>query len=157
MPIRFTALPTATVAAWRGGGADAYGLPPERVAASSGEGTPCRHCLRQVPAGAPYLILAARPFIGLNPFTETGPIFLCAGDCPRGGGAAPPAAILTAPDYIVRGYDAGERIVYGTGGVVATAAIAARAAALLDRAEVAFVHVRSASNNCFLVRVDRGG
>mgnify|MGYP002621412547 CR=1 FL=1 len=36
-----------------------------------------RH-LGLVPRGEPYLIVAHRPFDGLNPYTETGPIFVSA-------------------------------------------------------------------------------
>ncbi len=152
--MQFTALPTDLVRAFQSGAPDAQGQRPERFV-SDGAGVPCRHCLRQVPAGRGALVLSLRPFAGLNPYTEAGPVFLCADPCPRGGGADLPA-ILTAPDYIVRGYSAGERIVYGTGGVVPTAGIAARAAALLADPQVAFVHVRSARNNCFQCRIDRG-
>jgi hypothetical protein len=65
--------------------------------------------------------------------------------------------ILASSDYIVRGYGADERIVYGTGGVIATGRIVARAAELLGMPGVEFVHVRSARNNCFQVRVERDG
>ncbi|MEC8197925.1 MAG: DUF1203 domain-containing protein, partial [Pseudomonadota bacterium] len=46
-----------------------------------------------------------------------------------------------------------ERIVYGTGQVTPTSDIAPYAETLLARADIAFVDVRSASNNCFLCRV----
>lgn len=151
--IRFVPIGSDRVAAWRAGGADDFGLTPER-ALSTGGGTPCRHCLQDVPAGAEYLILAHRPFEGLNPYTETGPIFVCA-DCRQAAAGAELPAILSSPDYIVRGYSADERIVYGTGGVVPTTDIADRAAELLARDDVAFVHVRSARNNCFQCRVER--
>lgn len=154
MTIRF--VPISTAAAWAlRSGRDAYGLPAETVAASAGSGTPCRHCLQQVPKGQPYLIAAHRPFAGLNPYTETGPIFLCARDCPAAGPGFP-SGMLTAESHIVRGYSHDERIVYGTGSVVPTPRIAARCQALLDRPEIAFIHISSASNNCFLCRVDRG-
>jgi hypothetical protein len=58
------------------------------------------------------------------------------------------------PDYIVRGYGADDRIVYGTGAVVPTPAIAEKAEALLARDDVAYVHVRSARNNCYQCRID---
>lgn len=155
-PLVVVALPSQTVAGWRRGGLDAYGLVPERVASSSGAGTPCRHCLAQVPAGRPYLIVAHRPFGGLNPYAETGPLFVCADDCARGGGAALPAAMLTAATYLLRGYSRDERIVYGSGGVVPTGEISARCAALFAQDEIAAVHVRSATNNCYFFRVERG-
>lgn len=89
-----------------------------------------------------------------QPYAEVGPIFLCAGPCAAGGGEALPEA-LAAPGYIVRGYGADDRIVYGTSGVVATDRIAARARELLADARVAYVHVRSARNNCFHCRIER--
>ena len=73
----------------------------------------------------------------------------------QGGGAALPE-MLASPDYIVRGYGADDRIVYGTGGVIATEGIPARAADLLADPAIAYVHIRSARNNCYQVRIDRG-
>ena len=61
--------------------------------------------------------------------------------------------MLASPHYIVRGYSADERIVYGTGQVTPTDQIAARAEALLARPDIAFVDIRSASNNCFQCRI----
>ena len=153
MTIRFLPIKTETANALRHG-TDGYGLLPEQVAASEGAGTPCRHCLAQVPEGRPYLIAAHRPFDGLNPYTETGPIFLCSDYCDAGGPDFP-AAMLTSPAYLLRGYGADERIVYGSGAVIPTAEIPARCAELLTRPEIAFVHIRSASNNCFHCRVER--
>jgi hypothetical protein len=151
--MRFTAIPTDLVAAYRAGGPDANGQVPERHVAS-GSGNPCRHCLGQVPEGAPMLVLAHRPFASVQPYAEVGPIFLCGEECARGGGEALPA-MLTSADYIVRGYGADERILYGTGGVIATGQIKMRAAELLADPAVAFVHIRSAKNNCFQCRVER--
>lgn len=154
MKLRF--LPIKTAAAWAlRSGVDAHGHPPETAGPSTGKDTPCRHCLRHVPAGHRYLIAAHRPFAGLNPYTETGPVFLCADDCPAGGPDFP-AAMLTSPAYILRGYSADERIAYGTGAVTPTDRIEARCRELLARPEVAFVHIRSAANNCFFCRVERG-
>ncbi len=154
MPIRFTALPTETVAAHRAGARDAYGLPPETHAAE-GPGNPCRHCLGFVPEGAAMLILAHRPFHALQPYAETGPVFLCADPCPRweGGGGRPP--MLASPDCILRGYGHDHRIVYGTGGVVPNDRIEARADEILADPRVAYVHVRSSRNNCYQCRIDR--
>ena len=56
---------------------------------------------------------------------------------------------------LIRGYGADDRIVYGTGQVVATAELATAAAQLLERPEVAYLHVRSASNNCYQCRIER--
>jgi hypothetical protein len=155
MLIRFVALPSEQVRALQSGARDAYGLPPEQRV-SDGEGVPCRHCLAMVRAGEEYLVLAHRPFPSLQPYAETGPIFLHARECAR----APETDVLpemfrATPDYILRGYGHDDRIVYGTGSVVPTHTICHRAAELLSLSEVAYVHMRSARNNCYQCRVER--
>jgi hypothetical protein len=100
------------------------------------------------------LVLAHRPFPAPQPYAEVGPIFLCADACEAGGGAAMPQ-ILESPAYIVRGYGPDDRIVYGTGAVVATETLPEEAARRLADPRIAYVHVRSARNNCFQVRIDR--
>ncbi|MCR9218686.1 MAG: DUF1203 domain-containing protein [Alphaproteobacteria bacterium] len=152
MSIRFEALPTDPVRRLQRGAPDAYGAPAEQ-AVSDGDGVPCRHCLRQVEKGASFLILAYRPFETTQPYAETGPIFLHADPCKRAAASPTPPEILAGPAYILRGYDANERIVYGTGDVIPTADIATRAEALLARPSVSFVDVRSARNNCFQCRI----
>lgn len=153
MDIQFIGLPSDQVIEAKRLGRDAYGLSPE-TDVSDGM-CPCRHCLKDTPGGEAYLTFAWRPFAGVNPYTETGPLFLCASDCT----AAPPSlripVILSAPKHIFRGYDGGERIVYGTGDVVPTPGIVGYAHQIFENLQVAFVDVRSASNNCFLCRVRR--
>lgn len=152
----FLPLSDAIVAHYRRGGLDSNGQPPERRIVQPGDGVPCRHTLERLPEGSAYLVVGHRPFEGLNPYTETGPLFLAADEVP---GAAPSRSLppfLTAPAYIVRGYSEDERIVYGTGAVTPTDRIIERCADLLARDDIAFVHIRSASNNCYHVRVERG-
>jgi hypothetical protein len=149
------ALDSDVVAALRAGGPDAHGRPAERGAVSDGAGVPCRHCLHDVPAGREYLILAHRPFPEPQPYAETGPIFLCAGGCRRWQGAGVPPVLTTSPDYLLKGYSAGHRIVYGTGRIVPAGEVPAYAAQVLGDPLVAFVDVRSARNNCFLLRIRR--
>ena len=153
MTIRFSPIPTGIVRAYQAGGPDANGQPPERHI-SDGGGNPCRHCLRMIPDRAGMLILAHRPFPRPQPYAELGPIFLCADLCVAGGGLALPE-MLASPEYIVRGYGPDDRIVYGTGAVVPSPLIAAEAGRRLEDPRVAYVHVRSARNNCYQVRIDR--
>jgi hypothetical protein len=153
MPITYTALPSHEVRALRAGGPDAYGLAPDS-AVSDGPGNPCRHCLGFVPEGRPMLILAYRPFPGLQPHAETGPVFLCGDDCARHEVGRPPILDGT-PEYFVKGYSADHRIVYGTGRIVPTREIEAHAEDILADPRVAYVHVRSARNNCYQMRIDR--
>lgn len=151
--VRFVPMPSAEAASYRAGAADAYGLAPERRISPGGY--PCRHCLGEIAAGEAYLTLAYRPFPTLQPYAETGPIFLHAETCLRyeATEVLPPA--LESADYIVRGYGHDDRIVYGSGGVVATEAIMVRAKELFGSPDIAYVHVRSARNNCYQCRIER--
>lgn len=154
MTIQFKALPTEDVRTLQRGGVDAYGQMPERKI-SDGDGMPCRHCLKNIGAGDAYLVLAYRPFPQLQPYAEAGPIFLHAEECERAAESEALPEILESPDYIVRGYGGDDRIVYGSGGVVPTGDITGRAKTLLERDEIAYVHVRSARNNCYQCRIER--
>jgi len=154
MSILFKALPTEAVRALQRGRPDAYGRVPERRI-SDGDGVPCRHCMKNVAAGEAYLILAYRPFPALQPYAETGPIFLHAEACEQAPEAEILPEMLGASDYIARGYGKDDRIVYGTGAVVPTDDIASRAGTLLERDDIAYVHVRSARNNCYQCRIER--
>lgn len=153
--IRFVAMPTEDTRALQAGAADANGQPPERRI-SDGDGVPCRHCLDYVAEGDPFLTLAYRPFPAPQPYAELGPIFLHAEACPRHAPSAELPPVLGAVERVlVRGYGADDRIVYGTGKVVPTAGLRDEATTLLGRAEVAYLHVRSASNNCYACRIER--
>jgi Protein of unknown function (DUF1203) len=150
----FRAIPTDLARGYQAGGPDAYGRPPEPRAADDSP-VPCRHCMTLI-EGEAYLVLAHRPFSALQPYAETGPIFVHARRCERHADTGePPALLLRARQVIVRGYSADERIVYGTGAVIAPDGLAETAAAVLDRPDVAFAHVRYASTNCFACRIDR--
>ncbi|MCG3267439.1 DUF1203 domain-containing protein [Yoonia sp. I 8.24] len=155
MTIAYQSYDEKTVANLRAGGADAYGHAPERVI-SAGSGTPCRCCLNNVPKGAEMLICAARPFPNLHPYAETGPIFLCADDCTPFSGNMTPPILRNSSQFLLKGYCADHRIIYGTGQITKASAVAQYAKDLFDRPEVAFVDIRSASNNCFLTRIIRG-
>ena len=150
--MRFSPISTLIARAYQSGGLDANGQVPERQI-SDGDGNPCRHCLNLIPKGAEMLVLAHRPFPAPQPYAEVGPIFLCADACEAGGGEDMPQ-ILESPTYILRGYGRDDRIVYGTGAVVAIETLPEEAARRLADPRIAYVHVRSARNNCFQVRID---
>ena len=156
MTLRYSGMPGELAAAYRAGAPDANGMTPERRI-SDGDGVPCRHCLGSVAAGEPYLILAYRPFPAPQPYAEIGPVFLHAEACPAHDPAAglPERERRARSGRILRGYGADDRIVYGTGMVVPNEGIEAAAASLLARADVAYLHMRSATNNCFTLRIDR--
>lgn len=154
--IAFIALATDEVRALQNGSPDANGQKPERHI-SDGDGVPCRHCQRDVGKDEPYLILNYRPFPALQPYAETGPIFIHAEPCERY------AATKEAPDmffkngrrYLIKGYYANDRIAYGTGTIVAPEDMEQAAAKILERPDIAYVHVRSALNNCYQLRIER--
>lgn len=154
MSIRFLPIPTETATTYRRGGPDAHGNPPER-ALSDGAGNPCRHCLDYIPTGAEMLILAHSPFGPRQPYAETGPIFLCASDCTAFDPSRGVPPIFDGNTMLIRAYGRDERILYGTGEVVAPEDFTAKIAQRLARDDVAFVHVRSSTNNCFQARVER--
>lgn len=150
----FAALPTPIARAYQSGGPDAFGNPPER-AISDGDGNPCRHCLRDIPEGSEMLILAHKPFTGAHPYTEVGPIFLCADTCASGDGNETPHILTTSPDYLLKGYTQQDRIQYGTGTIAPTERLDQTIAAIFDHPDVAYIHVRSARNNCYQCRINR--
>lgn len=152
--IRFAAMPTADAEHLWNGGRDAYDHLPETMI-SDGPGHPCRHCLKNIEAGAALLVFAYRPFPELQPYAETGPVFLHKEPCARyAAEEIMPPVLTTSRDFILRGYGENNRIVYGTGAVTAIGDISIYAGQLLDRPEIAYVHVRSARNNCFQCRID---
>ena len=66
MTLLYSGMPSDLAAAYRAGAPDANGQAPERRI-SDGDGVPCRHCLENVAAGEPYLVLAYRPFPAPQP------------------------------------------------------------------------------------------
>ena len=153
--IRFTALTGERCAGYRSGCADANGLVPQRHV-SPGNGAPCRHCLRDIEGGASLLILAYRPFPRLQPYAETGPIFLHGEPCERYPECdRVPDMFLKRRQILIRGYDQNDRIAYGTGAVIDTGDIAQTAARLLANPQIAYCHLRSAMYNCYQCRVER--
>ena len=155
--IRTSGLPTDIVRKLQNGGMDSNGQLPE-VHISNGEGVPCRHCLKYVKAGVEYLILGHRPFRSVQPYAELGPIFLHAEECEAyTSQQGVPETITANSEYILRGYDIDERIVYGTGEVTPISEIGRKASELLADERVEFVHVRSSTNNCYAVRIDAEG
>lgn len=156
MNLIFSGMPSDLAAAYRGGAPDANGQAAERRV-SVGTGVPCRHCLHAVAKGDAYLVLAYRPFPAPQPYAELGPIFLHAEACPAyTPDQGVPERLRSGDDVILRGYDVDDRIVYGSGVVVPPEAVEVAAGAILAQEHVSYVHVRSSTNNCYALRIDRG-
>lgn len=156
MRLIYQAMNTDTAEALWAGAPDSNGQRPEPQA-SDGNQNPCRHCLTDIPAGAPMLVFGHRPFPEPQPYAEIGPIFLCANPCERAPETSDLPAIFDETAHIlVRGYGADDRIRYGTGTVVPMADAEPAMRSIFEDSGVAYIHMRSASNNCFQCRVERG-
>ena len=139
--------------ALRAGAPDAYGNLPER---QTSDGTaPCRCCLKLIEDGRDMLAFAHRPFDAPQPYAETGPVFLCADHCQAVAASPDLPQVVVSPDYLLKGYDADERLVYGTGRIVPKWQLSSYADTLLARTDIAFVDVRSATNNCWQARLHK--
>jgi len=153
--VKFVSMPTEAARAYQSGALDANGQRPEHHV-SDGDGVPCRHCQRDVEAGRPYLIFAYRPFPEAQPYAEVGPIFLHAEPCERYPVTdETPDMFLKRERYLIKGYHPNDRIYYGTGEIVASAEVASAASRILEREDIAYLHVRSALNNCYQCRIER--
>ena len=154
MQLKFEGIPTEQARRLRQGHSDANG---QQALARTAEGSanPCRHCLGLVAEGSPILVLSYRPFESVQPYAETGPVFLHADACARYSGDRPPEWFAFLDPALVRGYGADDWIRYETARVVQGAKIAPACEAILADPTVAYVHVRS-KFNCFQCRVDRG-
>lgn len=154
MRLSIRGIPSEEVLRIRLGGPDAYGQ-PALTCVAEGVANPCRHCLGLIAAGEEKLVLAHRPFATLQPYAESGPIFLHKAPCTRYEGEELPGWFRFMDPAIVRGYGDDDWIRYDTGDVVRGPEIAQACARILADGTIAYVHVRS-KYNCFQCRVDRG-
>ena len=58
-------------------------------------------------------------------------------------------------NILVRGYTAENRIKYSTGKVIEISAVERVVGQIFEDQDVAYVHMRSASNNCYQCRIER--
>jgi hypothetical protein len=153
MKLAVQGIPTHDADRIRRGAPDANGQ-PALVRIAEGVANPCRHCLGLIAEGEEKLVLSYRPFDRLQPYAETGPIFLHRDPCERYRGERLPAWFEYLDPAIVRGYGADDWIRYETGHVVSGRELGAACRSILEDASIAYVHVRS-KFNCFQCRVDR--
>ena len=155
MAVYFAPIPSKDARALQSGALDANAQKPERHV-SDGEGNPCRHCLENIEKGDDFLILAYTPFDKIQPYAETGPIFLHADPCPAYAqiDQLPPVA-KGRPLVLIKAYDIDDRIIYGKGQLVPPQEIKTMAQKLFFDEEIAYLHARSALNNCYSFRIER--
>ena len=56
---------------------------------------------------------------------------------------------------LIRTHDADERIIYGTGQTIEMKSIFKVLSLLFENSDIAFLHVRSPTNNCYHFRIDK--
>ena len=153
MKLAVRGIPSEEVNRIRRGGPDANGQ-PALIRVAEGVANPCRHCLGLIAEGEEKLVLAYRPFASLQPYAESGPIFLHNSACePYRSDTLPPWFGLMDP-AIIRGYGDDDWIRYETGDAVSGADLSAACQRILSDDTIAYVHIRS-KYNCFQCRVDR--
>jgi hypothetical protein len=154
MTLRVRGIPTDQVERIRRGEPDANGQ-PALLRVAEGLANPCRHCIGLIAEGDAKLVLAYRPFDRLQPYAETGPIFLHQQPCERYDSESLPTWFDFLDPAIVRGYGEDDWIRYETGTVIAGRELTAACLEILRDPTIAYVHVRSKYNR-FQCRVDRG-
>jgi len=153
MKLLVRGIPSDEVDRIRRGGPDAYGQPAlTRVA--EGMANPCRHCLGLIAEGQEKLVLAYRPFASVQPYAETGPIFLHPDSCERYENDAFPPWFDYMDPALIRGYSSDDWIRYETGDVVHGGELMETCRRILADGTVSYAHVRS-KYGCFQCRVDR--
>jgi len=151
--MKIISLSTKAATGMRNGDLDANNLPAE-ILRSDGNANECRHCMEFIEKDEPMLLFGHRPFDKLQAFAETGPVLMHQRSCKRYAKNVLPS-IYAEREMIIRAYTEDDRIIYGTGRVVHMRQFESVTQALFELASVAYVHVRSASNNCYHFRVER--
>lgn len=162
--VKFIPLGSEQAQHFRNAGLDANGqIPQEQI--SDGGGNPCRNCFRDIPKGEGMLVFALRPFVQAQPYAETGPVFLCKQQCSpykadeQKSDRADfklPEIFETRKEFLIRGYCKDNIIVEGSGRIVSKAALTQELMSSLTTTKIAYMHIRSATNNCFQCRVELG-
>src|SRR5262249_39464251 len=138
-------------------GRDAAGRPV--VPWRDGERHQCRACLELSKEDETVLLASHTPFKTLQPYAETGPVFVHEGACtysqadrswPR---ELPRPPLLRPRSPILRAYSAKDQIVDAE--LVGERRVEDVVEALLSREDVAYLHARNAAYGCFMFRVER--
>lgn len=155
MHFRCIAIDTATAERFRRTGLDDAGNPVIRRVAT-GNGEPCRHCLRLAQAGEDILLLSYHLPRPLGVYWTPSPIFLHADSCPAYDGADEiPETVRHNALVSVRAYDRDGMCLYDLGQVSEGAAVDAPLAAALADPRTDFVNIHTARPGCLLCAAER--
>lgn len=125
-----------------------------RVVVATPLSSPCRHCLRD---GAPgeAMLLFRYASVDDGPYAESGPVFAHEAACERAVESADALPEMTAARelVVVRAYDGRDWI--HSARLVPGREAADAVTQMFTNADIAYAHVRSATNGCFTYRVER--
>jgi len=126
-----------------------------RVVVENPLSAPCRRCLRDGAPGEVMILFSYASVDGGGPYAESGPVFAHETPCqsePIDDDATP---TMTADRelVVVRAYD--QRSWIHSARLVSGKDAAHAIADMFANDDIAYAHVRSASNGCFTYRVDR--
>ena len=152
--LKVSGIPSQRAKELQNGGLDANQQTPI-IEIAHGLGNPCRHCLTQIAEGDEMLIFSYRPFETLQPYAETGPIFLHKESCELFESNQLPKWFVNLEPAIVRGYDKNHWICYETAEVVSGCDLTKTCVNILNNEKVSYLHIRS-KFNCFQCKVERG-
>jgi hypothetical protein len=116
--------------------------------------SPCRRCLRNAEVGDELMLAPYDPFTVRSPYAGKGPVFVHAQGCEPFRSA--PGAVseqVSGRLLSIRAYDGDAMMTEA--GVLEGERFTERVSALLEDAQVEFLHVHFAGPGCFAFRVDR--
>ncbi|HEY4638877.1 MAG TPA: DUF1203 domain-containing protein [Candidatus Udaeobacter sp.] len=114
------------------------------------QSSPCRHCLRWAQPGERVILFPYSAILSGHPYSETGPIFVHANECPRYSATNEYPADFRE-DRVFRAYDSNYNIIDAE--IVNGSESEAVIQTLFQNAETAFIDVRSVTRGCFTFRV----
>ena len=114
------------------------------------QSSPCRHCLRWAQPGERVILFPYSAIPSGHPYSETGPIFVHANECPRYSATNEYPADFRE-GRVFRAYDSNYNIIDAE--IVNGSEPEAVIQTLFQNAETAFIDIRSVTRGCFTFRV----
>ena len=150
---RVIALRQEVADAVRATGLSPFSKHPTAVEVARGHG-PCRLCLRAFAVGAERRILFTfDPFEGTVPLPLPGPVYIHQAECARHAETAGFPQDLRGRSLTLNGYGPGRRLVAEEH--VRDGEVDSVIERLLDRSDVAYIHVRDTAAGCYDFRIER--
>ena len=153
MRFRFKGLPASEFEALFGlSDAELAARDIRRVTADEKPGFPCRVTLEDAEPGETLLLLSYKHLPAHSPYQSSGPIFVREGARETYDGAGLPP-VFRGRTLSVRAYDKADMMVEAD--IVQGDEAEAALARMLDRGDVAYLHVHNAKRGCYAARVER--